>query len=175
MGGGISGNEKWWWVWYLRWVESVSVVWWSGYDRMMGMNSVVLLPPSFCSLSIFFPYIFSSRFSHPSAFWKAHSKPPFSLKLAAPSLFFFPDIFSLKPSPKSPYSSVPTPFLFLSLTQLSPIFLLTPLLCPLFKISHHERRGWRSSMNRCDPMQPALGETGPHSKTCCHQSAPKII
>ena len=32
---GFDRYERWWWVWYMRWAKQVSVVWWSGYDRIV--------------------------------------------------------------------------------------------------------------------------------------------
>ena len=178
MGGRISGNEIWWWVWYLRWAEPVSVcgdqvmtrwwVWWV-WIRLCCYP----LPPA--PSLFFFPYIFSSRFSHPSAFWKAHSKPPFSLKLVAPSLFFFPDIFSLKPSPKSPYW-YPLHSCFSHSPYSHPLFYSphSSILCSEYPIMSIKVSGppW---IDVILSSPSALEETSPHSKTCCQQSAPKII
>ena len=143
MGGRISGNEIWWWVWYLRWAEPVSVC----GDQVMTRWWVWWVWIRLCC----YPF------------------PP------APSLFFFPDIFSLKPSPKSPYW-YPLHSCFSHSPYSHPLFYSphSSILCSEYPIMSIKVSGspW---IDVILSSPSALEETSPHSKTCCQQSAPKII
>ena len=179
MGGRISGNEIWWWVWYLRWAELVSEcgdqvmtrwwVWWV-WIRLC-CYPLPLAPSLFFSQIFFLPLFLILQLSE-----KLTLNLPSPSSLQLPLCFSSPISFLLSPPQNLLTHRYPLHSCF-SHSPYSHPFFYSPhssIICSEYPIMSIEVGGppWIDVI-LCNPS--ALEETGPHSKTCCQQSAPKII
>ena len=142
-----------------------------GYEFGCATTPFLLLPLCFFPIYFFFPFFASFGFLK-----------KLTLNLPSPSSLQLPLYFS---SPISFLSSPPQNLL----THRYPLhscFSHSPSSHPFFCSPHSSVRYSKYLIMSVEASGPpwidvipcsplALGETGPHSKTCCHQSAPKII